>query len=243
MSRTKSYYDVRDALTLPGCPICRLRAKFTDQYLDRLIYENVNDPGLRRKIRQARGFCKEHAWGLARRGAALGVSIIMHDVLKEVLRTVDEGHFQALPTVSLTRVQEALAPNGSRSATTKFVSKLNPQVTCPVCVRAREMEEDYYSALLDNLLGEDGLLGLYSASDGLCLPHFRQVLKRVNREATFKALVSAQRAIWAGLDDQLSEAIRKSDYRFSSEPLGEEGKAWLRALGVIAGEHSERGKP
>jgi len=242
MSRTKSYYDVRDALTLPGCPLCRLRAGFTEQYLDRLIYENVNDPGLRRKIRQARGFCKEHAWGLARRGAALGVSIIMHDVLKEVLRAMDEGRFQALPTLSLTRVQEALDSKEPRSATTKFVSKLNPQATCPVCVRAREMEEAYYSAFLDNLLGEEGLLALYSASDGLCLPHFRQVLKRVDREATFRELVSAQRAIWTKLDEQLSEAIRKSDYRFSSEPLGEEGKAWLRALAVIAGERLERGK-
>lgn len=242
MSRTKSYYDVHDALTLPGCPLCRLIAEFTDQYLDRLIYENVNDPGLRRKIRQARGFCKEHAWGLARRGAALGVSIIMHDVLKEVLKAMNEGRFQALPTISLTRVQEALNPKKPRSATTKFVSKLSPQATCPVCVRAREMEEAYYNAFLDNLLGEDGLLPLYSASDGLCLPHFWQVLKRVDREATFKALVNAQRDIWAGLEEQLNEAIRKSDYRFSGEPLGEEGKAWLRALAVVAGERLERGE-
>jgi len=242
MSRTKSYYDLRDALTLPGCPVCRSRAGFTEQYLDRLIYENVNDPGLRRKIRQARGFCKEHAWGLVRRGAALGVSIMMHDVLGEVLRTVDGARFYAFPSVSLTRVQEALDPKGPRSATTRFVSKLAPQTTCPVCVRVREMEEAYYSAFLDNLLDEDGLLTPYSTSDGLCLPHFRQVLKHVDREATFRALVSAQRAIWARLEEQLSEAIRKSDYRFSSEPIGEEGKAWLRALAVIAGERLERGK-
>jgi hypothetical protein len=242
MSRSKSYYDLRDALALPGCPICRLRAEFTEQYLERLIYENVNDPGLRRKIRQARGFCKEHALGLARRGAALGVSIIARDVLREVLKTMEERHWPSFPSTPLARVQEALDPEGNRSPTIQLVSKLTAQTTCPVCVRTKEMEEIYYHALLDNLLGEEGLLTLYSASDGLCLPHFRQVLKHVRREPTFKALVSAQRAIWSKLEGQLSEAIRKSDYRFSNEPLGEEGKAWLRALAVIAGERLERGE-
>ena len=242
MSRSKSYYDLRDALALPGCPICRLRAEFTEQYLERLIYENVNDPGLRRKIRQARGFCKEHALGLARRGAALGVSIIARDVLREVLKTMEERHWPSFPSTPLARVQEALDPEGNRSPTIQLVSKLAAQTTCPVCVRTKEMEEIYYHALLDNLLGEEGLLTLYSASDGLCLPHFRQVLKHVRREPTFKALVSAQRAIWSKLEGQLSEAIRKSDYRFSNEPLGEEGKAWLRALAVIAGERLERGE-
>jgi len=47
--------------------------------------------------------------------------------------------------------------------------------------------------------------------------------------------VSVQRVIWERLTDQLSEIIRKSDYRFLDEPWGEEGDAWLRAIAVLAG--------
>ena len=104
-----------------------------------------------------------------------------------------------------------------------------------MCVSAGDMEEGCLAALRENLLGDDGLLALYSRSDGLCLPHFRQALSRIGDEAVFTALVGAQRAIWRRLEDQLSESIRKSDYRFSEEELGEEAGSWLRGIAAIAG--------
>lgn len=242
MGRTKSFYDLRDALQLEGCPVCRLKAAFVDQALEGLIYENVNDPVLRARIRAARGFCHEHAWGLLRHGAALGSAIIMRDVLREVLRTVDDGRFKALPTMSLSRLQEALTPQQPRSATAELVARLGPQETCPMCVSAGDLEEGCLAALRENLLGDDGLLALYSRSDGLCLPHFRQALSRIGDEAVFTALVGAQQGIWRRLEDQLSESIRKSDYRFSEEELGKEAGSWLRGIAAIAGSRVRIGR-
>ncbi len=52
-------------------------------------------------------------------------------------------------------------------------------------------------------------------------------------------LVNAQRRIWVRLVGQLSEFIRKNDYRFVCEPWGEESDAWLRAIAAVSGMRHE----
>jgi hypothetical protein len=56
------------------------------------------------------------------------------------------------------------------------------------------MERVFLSTLIENLLGEDGLLAAFESSDGLCLPHFRRALTQVRDKAVFEALVDTQRA-------------------------------------------------
>ena len=239
-ARTMSFYDLRDALALPGCAVCRLKADAADRFLDSLLWESVNDPGRRFEIRQARGFCHAHAWSLVRTSASLGVAIIARDVLQSTLTALESGAFQASPPWSVRRVHEALAPTQPSAATAELVAQLEPQATCPACVWAEKMERVYLGELLSHLLGEDGLLADYQSSDGLCLPHFRQALTRVRDERVFEALVNAQRAIWERLVTHLDEFIRKSDHRFRDEPWGEERDAWLRAIAALAGARADR---
>lgn len=242
MGRTMSFYDLREAMTQPGCAICRLKAASAERFLDTLLWENVNDPGARYDIRRARGFCHEHAWGLVRYGASLGIAIIMHDVLQNVLKILEGARFQALPVLSLRRTQEALDSKQPAAATAELVRQLSPQAPCPACAQAETMEDIYLSTLVEQFLGEDGLLAAYQASEGLCLPHFRRALARVRDEAVFEALVHAQRTIWERLVGHLSEIIRKSDYRFQDEPRGEEVGGALRAIAALSGPRPGRGK-
>jgi hypothetical protein len=236
VGRTMSFYDLRDALALSGCPVCRLIAKATDRYLDNVLWENVNDPGMRNKVRRARGFCNRHAWELASQDAAsLGVVILTRDVLQNVLEVMESAQFEAPPVLSLRHAQEALNPDQPTEPAAKLVGKLAPQEPCPACAEADKMENIYLNALVENLLGEEGLLDDYQASDGWCLPHFRRALTRVRDEEVFDALMDAQRAIWQRLVGHLDEIVRKSDYRFKDEPRGEESGAWLRAISAVSG--------
>ena len=238
--QTASFYDLRDALAQPGCVVCRLKANSADRFLDSLLWECVTDPDKRQDIRQARGFCREHAWRLARAGAALGVAIILRDVLQDALRTMDKATFQATPPWSLRRVYETLDPRQQAAATAVLVSQLEPQITCLACGWAEKMERIYLQVLVSHLLGEEGLLAAYEPSDGLCLPHFRQALALVRDERVFEALIGAQQATWERLVNDLSEFIRKSDYRFKHESWGEERDAWLRAIAALAGARFDR---
>ena len=241
MSRSWGFYDLRDALAEPECAVCRLTAKAAEKTLESLLWESVNDPQVRHDIRQSRGFCHEHSWSLARHRASLGATIITNDVLRNVLRTMENAHFRALPTLSLRRTQEARDPKRPAAATADLVTQLTPQQPCPVCIEADKMERIFLSSLVENLSGEDGLWDAFRSSDGLCLPHLRQALTQVRDEAIFEALINAQRAIWERLADQLSEIIRKADYRFQDEAPGEESGASLRAIAALAGPRRDQG--
>jgi len=235
MSRTASFYDLRDALALPGCPVCRLAARDAGRYLDGLLWEHVTDPGVRAKVRRAQGFCRDHARLLDRAGASLGVAILMQDLLRGVLETLEGVRFQAPPALSRRRAQETLDPGQPSAATAELVARLTPEDPCPACAHASEGEAGYLDTLVEQLPGEEGLLDAYRGSAGLCLPHFRMALARVREPAVFEALVSAQRGVWERLEAGLREQIRKNDHRFRDEPWGDESDAWLRGLVAVSG--------
>jgi hypothetical protein len=239
VSKTLAYYALRDALSEAGCAVCRLKTRAIERYLDGLLWENVNDPDVRREIRRAQGFCHEHAWGLARHGASLGAAILMRDALQNVLGALRDARCQALPDAPLRRALRSLDHGRQPASAAELLARLTPSAACPACAQGEEMERIYLDTLMEHLLGEDGLLATYEASDGLCLPHFRQVISRAQEETAFSAMVNAQRRIWERLLAQLSEFIRKNDYRFRDEPVGEEGDAWLRAIAALAGAQRE----
>jgi len=71
------YFELRDALQAAGCSLCRLGRRAATRYIDTLNYEGVNDPGLRRTLRNAHGLCHRHAWQWTQmRGSPLGVAIV-----------------------------------------------------------------------------------------------------------------------------------------------------------------------
>lgn len=239
MDRTRVFHDLSDALVQPGCPVCRLRATSGDWLLESLLWESVTDPSIRLSVRRARGFCQEHALGLVRiasaMGASLGVAIITRDVLEELLRILEGSGFNRLPSLSMRRVREALDSMQPAAATAHLVGKLKPQANCPACTQVDKMERIYLTGLATGLTDEEGLLAAYRASDGLCLPHFRKALTLVSDQNVFETLVGAQIAIWQRLVTYLGELIRKHDWRFQDEAQGEETGAWLRAISALVG--------
>lgn len=84
-----AYYNLRDALAKPGCPICRLVSDAVAHYLETLLYENVNDPGIRADLRRSNGFCPHHAGLLRDHGDPLGHAIIYGDLIDHVLESLE----------------------------------------------------------------------------------------------------------------------------------------------------------
>ena len=204
--------------------------------MDGLIYERVNDAGVRQAVRRSRGFCERHAWDLIRHGAALGVAIMMRDVVRELLSTTRSAQFKRPSTWSVTRLHEAVDTKQPRAATAGLVAALGPQGPCPACKHEAEIDHALASSFVENLHGPEGLLEAYRRSDGFCLPHVRQVLARIGDERTYDAILEVQLAHWSQLEAELGELVRKSDYRFADEEVGDEGTSWLRAIASLAGE-------
>ncbi len=146
VGRHRQYFEVRDALRQPGCPVCRLALGAVWRYLDALAYENVNDYTVREQLRRSWGFCNRHAWQyLEDVRDLLGTAIIYRDLIRS------NG-----PTAG--------RPGG-----------LTPRAECPVCaVRDRTARHALETLVRyrDDAEIADGL----AASDGLCAHHAARAL-------------------------------------------------------------------
>jgi hypothetical protein len=223
--------DLEDAMAAGGCPICRLAERAVRRYLISLLRERVTDVEERRRLRDARGLCNQHAWQLQEGGGALGISIIYRDVVNTMMRALEQG----------LDVQDGLLARllgGERSpqrAAARLRGRLQARGACPACGEWAEVERLAIGALLDYLRGE-AFAAHFRRSDGLCLAHFLSSLDRAREAGPLRELVGLQLRVDAGLRAELDEFIRKHDYRFKEETMGAEGDAWIRAIAHVAGE-------
>ena len=79
--------SLADLLGQSGCPLCRLRRDSTDRYLRALLWEGVNDVGLRERLTAGRGFCRKHAQEVlatdrAQSGGSLGSAILLGSAVR-----------------------------------------------------------------------------------------------------------------------------------------------------------------
>jgi len=74
----------------------------------------------------------------------------------------------------------------------------------------------------------------------LCLPHLCTALGGTRRREHVQALTEMALTQFITLEEELSELIRKSDYRFRGEPRGREATSWTRAAQLLAGAPAVR---
>jgi hypothetical protein len=224
-SRHTPYFEVRDALGESGCALCTLVSRSLTRYISSLLYESVNSPPARQRLRDSLGLCASHNELVREARSASGAAIIQRDLLK-TLSTRLANNEQSGTSGWLEDLFRP--PKANRGGT------LTPEQLCPACVAAEERERDYVDVLLTSL-DDAEMLAALRASAGLCAPHLRMALSRA-RGAQAERIKAEQLVIWQRLIAELDEFIRKLDYRFTHEGMGAEGDAWDRALDLVAGK-------
>lgn len=233
-------YKLLEACHQPGCPVCRLEQQTVEHYLDSQFYENVNSPRWRDWLNASLGFCHEHAWLAVNQhlGDALGFAIIYRGVIHSTL-----DHLKSDPPSSSRRHWKSLLqrfPEQARNLAEKMLYALTPQKHCPAC-QHRDETTRLTLSVLAQALSTPEMFEALEASEGLCFPHLRLALEQVREVSACERLLSIHRARLESLESELTEFIRKNDYRFKAEGFGREGNAWLRAVGLIIGSRREKG--
>ncbi|HEY81630.1 MAG TPA: hypothetical protein EYP25_13955 [Anaerolineae bacterium] len=205
----------------PGCPICHYGRQAGHAFLEGLLYESVNDFGLRQQLVQSLGFCAFHSQEtLSFPGARLGAAILERAMLKEALR----------------RVQRQ-AP-ARRSRLRRAHGDLSPTLDdCPVCQHERGAER----RAIEELLGhwDDDWAGALENVGGLCYNHLHQAIRLSPDKKRASQLKAIHQRLWQALIDHLDAFIRKHDYRFRHEPISdEETEAIREAILILTGERT-----
>jgi hypothetical protein len=216
MTEPQTIYELRLACHKQGCPICTLVQQGGALYIEGMFSENMLDPGVRQKLVGSLGFCYEHTWQsiTLKLSDALGHAILYQDLVRDVMKTI-------MGNEKITGSQMA---NALRSAT-----------TCPACL----IEESTLERIIDSLtsaLRDKEFIAEFKRSSGLCIPHLRRLLPSLDTDRQAVVLCH-QITCLEGLNSELAEFIRKSDYRFRDEVIGKEGDSYKRAADLIQGKH------
>ena len=234
-SKHTVYFELIDACKQGGCPICTMTLATVARYLDSVIYENVTDPQTRDGVTAARGYCNDHSWTLRDMGAALGTALMYRDVVRyaaeDLARRPTGGGGGLLDRLA------ALA-GGSEPTPAEGGAK-GRRHQCPACLVRRRYETTYLGTLLAHL-GDEELTEALRHAGGLCLVHLDQAWGATRDGAALERLARLQGEIMMALHEEMSEFIRKQDYRFRDEPIGAEGTAWIRAVEMVAGKRGIR---
>ena len=153
ISKHINFFELQKAAEKPGCPLCRIISDRAVMYIDNMLFEHVSDIPFRRIHRAAGGFCSFHSKSLISFRDGLAVAILSKDLLIDRIGSFENGIFS------------------------------HPKSRCPICIEKDRIEEEYLGFLVESdgdSKEEQELRKIFTASDGLCAPHYSALL--FNRE-------------------------------------------------------------
>jgi hypothetical protein len=145
-----NFFELEKACQKPGCPLCRIVADRAERYIDNMLFEHVSDRGFRKAHRLAGGFCDHHSRRLASFRDGLAVAIMGRYILED------------------------------RIDSFKKRKPWRPRERCPICLERDRIEVEYLGFLAASggeSSEEQELRRAFSASGGLCAPHYGRLLE------------------------------------------------------------------
>src|SRR5215472_10089099 len=240
-SNSRDAASLRAACEREGCPICMLVIESVQHFMDTWQYEGFTDVEHRHLLIQSRGFCPLHTWQLAQNKAPFQLAVVYQEVLTEILDDLN-GDTHDLTAVG----PDEAAPETAWKKLWKRKGRRRKPVgpaydRCPIC-RIRAAAEQRFTGILLEQLPSQEMHTLLCQSTGLCLQHFAQARQQAESSdpATLRSLMECQRTCMQRVLEELQEAIRKHDYRFTGEPRGSELTSWRRAAQLCAGNPGVR---
>lgn len=228
LEQRASYRDLLADLEKPGCPTCHGANRAAWRYIDGLLWESVNDPETRTRLRATHGFCRTHAFMAltiaSQQGDSLGMAILYEDFLRNLREDVTM----------------ALQPRRRRERT----PSLQPSRACIICESANGTAGNYLAIVATAEEGSAPWTAIRRPGRGLCLPHLALGFRLHRSEHERARLANAFLHGEAELEANLKELIRKHDYRFRDEGITDDERAsWVHAVRRVVGEPSPKRRP
>jgi hypothetical protein len=213
-----SHIQVLDAVEKSkSCPLCDLTNSSVQKYMTDMLYESVNDRGLRKKLRDQKGFCAFHGGLMLEHGDALGIAILHTDQIQLLLDCLDNA--------------------GSIFSKIKSTDRTGwiEHSGCMICEVRRVAEKRHIENFID-LIDDETMKSYLEKFPGFCAKHLFGVMEKLDKPDHVKYLLKLHKEKYKSLLSDLKELCRKNDYRFRHEPSGKEADSWQKAVYVVSGK-------
>ena len=230
---------VWDAYKAGGeCPLCALRAQNEEMYVDSFLGASVMEPDTRVEVNE-KGFCPEHYRQMFAQKNRLGIALITHTHMKEVISSLDsilDGAASASGGGLLRRLTPAKREGGAGAALRARTDK------CILCERLDYTMRRYAYTLVHLHVHDREFQKLFAESQGLCLQDLALVLDMADEmlsgkeKAAFLAAVrDMQKKNMERIEKELEWFTLKFDYRNQDKPWGNSRDALERAINKLQG--------
>lgn len=213
-----SHMHVLDAVEKSkNCPLCELDNASVQKHITDMFYESVNDRGLRKKLKDQKGFCAFHGELILKHGDALGIAILHIDQIQLLLDYLDNA--------------------GSIFSKIKKTDHTGwtDHSGCVICEVRRAAEKRHIENFID-LIDDETMKNYLEKFPGFCAKHLFKVLDKLKKPEHVKYLSRLHAEKYKSLLADLNEFCRKNDYRFRHEPSGNEADSWQKAVHVVSGK-------
>ncbi len=233
--RIREYFDLRDALSEPGCPLCARVLRAGREALAALVDEqSAAGPG-RERVVAFRGLCNIHAWTihkLAQKPVGLG----------ETYEAFLRGRIETIQR-AMTRSERA----GQRSWSGWFrlwgdqamagLFRWRQLRRCPACRAAGAVERRDLGLLLD-LITDMEFARAFEASAGLCLQHLNLTMRLAPDHPNLPRLLEARIPKVKRLHADLQDFLRQAKAPLVTLTQAEHEAIWCRVLEWTTGKAS-----
>jgi len=215
------YHSLLRDLAHEGCPACRGASRAAWRAIGAILWESVNDSGIRTQLRASHGFCREHALMAIsvaeERALSSGMAIMYEDFLRHVR-------------------EDAIAAVADFAKRGRSRRDIHPRSGCLPCSSVRRVASNYIFIM--SRAAADSEVGVAARQTGrfLCLPHLRQGLLEARSQEDAERLLRLFCEGEEGIRRDLLEFARKHDYRYQAEGMShEEATSWLGAVYQMIG--------
>jgi hypothetical protein len=230
--RVREYFDLRDALAEPGCPICARVLGADEEVLARLSGELPGGAPAPKAALAFRGLCNFHAWS-ARQVPQKGVG------LAESYEAFLRGRIELLQRTANRQDRacrggwwERLRKWGGASAGAFAWRRIR---RCPACRASEKVERRDLGLLLD-LITDMEFGRAFEASAGLCLPHLTLAVHLSPTHPNLPRLLEVHIPKAKRLQADLQDFIRRAKAPLVVLTEEERARVWHRVIEWTAGK-------
>ena len=219
------------------CPLCQLRIACEDSYVDSMLGAAYMEPDCRVRTNDV-GFCTRHFQLMYDRRNRLGLALMTHTHMQEVISSVEA----ILKADTPARGGLLASLRGSRDEG-GTPQKIRARMSGCVICEQMEGAVNRYAYTIAQLYGTNSeFKAMFDASKGFCLPHLALVLEMAEKTLSGEALRAFKAAVSAvelpnlkRIEGELEWFTLKFDYRNTDKPWGNSRDAVERAINKLMG--------